>query len=300
MIPCEPTSAPSRRPCSGDRAAGSSASRVVGEPRARLHVSPRRWRCTSSSRSWRPAASPSRRSSTLRATGATSVFAASRSCTRPTASRFASAPSVPLSGGLGSSAAAYTAGVLAAAHMFELQEDLLAHISELEGHPDNAAAALLGGIVIVSAGHVARFEPPAGLEAVARRPARRGAHRGGAQGAAGRGADGRRRGQRRLRRAADARPEHGRSQPRRPAAWTTASISPTARTSIRSRRRCSHALASLARSARPSPAPGRPSCSGRTPTRPARWVGRLRQEAAGWADVLRAPFESQGADVREL
>ena len=29
-------------------------------------------------------------------------------------------------------------------------------------------------------------------------------------------------------------------------------------------------------------------------------VGRLRKEAAGWADVLRAPFESQGADVREL
>jgi homoserine kinase len=29
-------------------------------------------------------------------------------------------------------------------------------------------------------------------------------------------------------------------------------------------------------------------------------VGRLRRETAGWADVLRAPFESQGADVREL
>ena len=29
-------------------------------------------------------------------------------------------------------------------------------------------------------------------------------------------------------------------------------------------------------------------------------VERLRGEADGWADVLRAPFESQGADVREL
>jgi len=29
-------------------------------------------------------------------------------------------------------------------------------------------------------------------------------------------------------------------------------------------------------------------------------VGRLRREAEGWADVLRAPFETQGADVREL
>ena len=26
----------------------------------------------------------------------------------------------------------------------------------------------------------------------------------------------------------------------------------------------------------------------------------LRREAEGWADVLRAPFESQGADVRAL
>ncbi|MFP5364820.1 MAG: homoserine kinase [Thermoleophilia bacterium] len=72
---------------------------------------------------------------------------------------------IPLSGGLGSSAAAYTAGVLAAAHMFELQEDLLGHVAELEGHPDNAAAALLGGFVIVTGGDVARFEPPDGLEA---------------------------------------------------------------------------------------------------------------------------------------
>jgi homoserine kinase len=29
-------------------------------------------------------------------------------------------------------------------------------------------------------------------------------------------------------------------------------------------------------------------------------IGRLRSEAEGWADVLRAPFEPQGADVREL
>ncbi|MGO9822520.1 MAG: hypothetical protein ACLPTJ_17960 [Solirubrobacteraceae bacterium] len=29
-------------------------------------------------------------------------------------------------------------------------------------------------------------------------------------------------------------------------------------------------------------------------------VRALQREAEGWADVLRAPFESQGADVREL
>jgi homoserine kinase len=73
---------------------------------------------------------------------------------------------VPLAGGLGSSAAAYVAGLSAAAHLLELDADLLAHATELEGHPDNAAAALLGGFVIVTGGEVARFEPPDGLEAV--------------------------------------------------------------------------------------------------------------------------------------
>jgi homoserine kinase len=29
-------------------------------------------------------------------------------------------------------------------------------------------------------------------------------------------------------------------------------------------------------------------------------VERLRRETEGWADVLRAPFETMGADVREL
>ncbi len=29
-------------------------------------------------------------------------------------------------------------------------------------------------------------------------------------------------------------------------------------------------------------------------------IERLKRAADGWADVLRAPFESQGADVREL
>ncbi|MEY2515521.1 MAG: homoserine kinase, partial [bacterium] len=73
---------------------------------------------------------------------------------------------VPLSGGLGSSAAAYVAGLLAAQSMFELDADLLALATELEGHPDNAAAALLGGVVIVAEGKPTRLEPPAGLEAV--------------------------------------------------------------------------------------------------------------------------------------
>ena len=61
---------------------------------------------------------------------------------------------IPLSGGLGSSAAAIVAGLTAADHMFELDADLLALASELEGHPDNVAAALLGGFVICADGGV--------------------------------------------------------------------------------------------------------------------------------------------------
>jgi hypothetical protein len=43
---------------------------------------------------------------------------------------------------------------------------LLAEAARLEGHPDNAAAALLGGFVVCADGAAARFEPPPGLEAV--------------------------------------------------------------------------------------------------------------------------------------
>jgi len=74
---------------------------------------------------------------------------------------------IPLSGGLGSSAAAIVAGLMAADHLFELDADLLAVATELEGHPDNVAAALLGGFVICADGTATRFEPPTGLEALA-------------------------------------------------------------------------------------------------------------------------------------
>ena len=73
---------------------------------------------------------------------------------------------IPLSGGLGSSAAAYVAGLMAADHLFELDADLLALATELEGHPDNVAAALQGGFVVCADGTAHRFEAPTGLEAV--------------------------------------------------------------------------------------------------------------------------------------
>lgn len=73
---------------------------------------------------------------------------------------------VPLSGGLGTSAAAYLAGLLAADSMFELDADILALATGLEGHPDNVAAALLGGFVLCADGGVVRIGVPGGLEAV--------------------------------------------------------------------------------------------------------------------------------------
>jgi homoserine kinase len=73
---------------------------------------------------------------------------------------------IPLSGGLGGSAAAVVAGLMAADHLFELDADLLALATEIEGHPDNAAAALEGGFVVCENGRAHRFDPPLGLEAV--------------------------------------------------------------------------------------------------------------------------------------
>jgi len=73
---------------------------------------------------------------------------------------------VPLSGGLGTSAAAIVAGLLAADSMYELDADLLPAATRLEGHPDNVAAALLGGFVLCADGRAERFDVPAGLEAV--------------------------------------------------------------------------------------------------------------------------------------
>jgi homoserine kinase len=73
---------------------------------------------------------------------------------------------IPLSGGLGSSAAAVVAGLLAADHLFELDADVFAHAAELEGHPDNVGAALEGGFVVCNGVNAHRFEAPMGLEAV--------------------------------------------------------------------------------------------------------------------------------------
>jgi homoserine kinase len=78
---------------------------------------------------------------------------------------------IPMSGGLGSSAAAVVAGLVAADHLYELDADVLALATELEGHPDNVAAALCGGFVVCADGSAVRFDAPDALEALVVVPA---------------------------------------------------------------------------------------------------------------------------------
>ncbi len=80
---------------------------------------------------------------------------------------------IPLARGLGSSAAASVCGLLAAEALAgaELGRERIHRIAtEIDGHPDNVAAALYGGLVIVAreaggAPRTARFDPPARLHA---------------------------------------------------------------------------------------------------------------------------------------
>jgi len=80
---------------------------------------------------------------------------------------------IPLSRGLGSSAAATVAGALAGNDLAGeplSTNELLALATEIEGHPDNAAAALLGGFVVSAAStdgvDAIRFDAPRQLQAV--------------------------------------------------------------------------------------------------------------------------------------
>ena len=90
--------------------------------------------------------------------------------------RFEIRSQIPLARGLGSSAAAIVAGLVAADHLFELgneRDAIYRHAVELEGHPDNVAAALYGGFVLCPVAERAgelpspvRIEPPQGVEAI--------------------------------------------------------------------------------------------------------------------------------------
>jgi homoserine kinase len=79
---------------------------------------------------------------------------------------FRIASTIPMSGGLGSSAAAVVAGLLAATSVGGSDADVLTLATEIEGHPDNVAAALSGGIVICDGPRSQTLEPPPDLHAV--------------------------------------------------------------------------------------------------------------------------------------
>jgi homoserine kinase len=206
---------------------------------------------------------------------------------------------IPPARGLGSSAAAIVAGLMSADHLFELDADLLALATELEGHPDNVAAALNGGFVIGADGEATRFDPPAGLEAVVVVP-----HSAV-----------------RTKTARAALPDE---VPMADAVFNTAHgallvlglargdwdlVARGLADRLHQPRR-EHLYPrsmELVRAARSFGALGA-TISGAGPTvlvwchyeATAGVVEALRREAEGWAQVMRVPFEPQGADVREL
>jgi homoserine kinase len=206
---------------------------------------------------------------------------------------------IPLTGGLGSSAAAVLAGLLAADHLFELDADVFGLASRLEGHPDNVAAAMQGGVVVCDGPAVHRPDVPTGLEAVLVIPA---------EGV----------------RTADARAALPEQVPLTDAVFNLAQAAKlmlglaggdweliTAGLGDRLHQPYRAHLyprsAELMERATELGALGA-TISGAGPTvllwshyeRTGALVERLSRETDGWASVLRAPFESQGAYVREL
>jgi len=206
---------------------------------------------------------------------------------------------IPLNGGLGSSAAAVVAGLMAADHMFELDADIRALATELEGHPDNVAAALDGGFVICAGGRTRRFEVPLGLEAVLVVPEV-------------------------AVRTRDARAALPEQVPMADAVfnvghaaaltlglvtgdWETIAASLRDRLHQPYRARLYPRSAELLERAPTFGALGA-TFSGAGPSvlvwshfeQTGGLVERLGRECSGWARVIRAPFESQGADVRGM
>lgn len=206
---------------------------------------------------------------------------------------------IPLSGGLGSSAAAIVAGLMAADHLFELDADVPSLAVEIEGHPDNVAAALEGGLVISDGTRTERFEPPMGLEAVLVVPTD-------------------------PVRTAEARAALPAEVPLPDAVFNVARASMLVRglsvgdweliaAGLEDRLHQPYRAHLYPRSAellgqvRQLGALGA-TISGAGPTvlvwshyeQTGGLVEALGRRTRGWADVIRAPFESQGADVREL
>ena len=135
------------------------------------------------------------------------------------------------------------------------REEMLARAAEIEGHPDNVAAAIYGGFVDLRrarrrAGGGA-LRPSRGARGDRGDPRRGGLDRGGARGDARAGAARRRGRQRRRRRAAGARPAARRTSTwsaRGPAA--TGCTSPTGASSTRARWSCVEGARELGRDRR--------------------------------------------------
>jgi homoserine kinase len=85
--------------------------------------------------------------------------------------RFRIHSEIPVSAGLGSSAAAIVAGVVCANAMYGLGASVAEHAVSLEGHPDNVLASLCGGFVVGTQAGAVNIEPPAGLGGVVAIPA---------------------------------------------------------------------------------------------------------------------------------
>ena len=206
---------------------------------------------------------------------------------------------IPLTGGLGSSAAAIVAGLTAADHLFELDADIRGLATEMEGHPDNVAAAIDGGLVICQGQRTHRLEAPMGLEAVLVIPDT-------------------------PVRTAEARAALPASVPLGDAVFNVAAASTLTlglataswdliADGLEDRLHQPHRAhlyprsAELLDAARAHGALGA-TISGAGPTvlvwctmdQTGPVMAQLTRAAQGWAQVVRAPFESHGADVREL
>jgi homoserine kinase len=94
-------------------------------------------------------------------------FCRTHAVPEPVGLRIHSCSAIPTSSGLGSSASAALLGLLAASALLQIPagpEELLALAAGMEGHADNAAAALYGGLVVILAQGdgwlVRRFDVP--------------------------------------------------------------------------------------------------------------------------------------------
>ena len=303
VVPCEPDIGGGRegRPGVNRRRHGPRPG-VLGQPRAGVRRAGRRAGPAHGGRGGRDrAASPSTPTSRSPATAATCSCAASRRCTRPTTSSSRSAPTSRSPAGSGRARRRSSPASSRPTRSSSSAPTCWPRRRGSKGHPDNVAAALLGGFVLCARRPRGALRPaarPRGLLVV---PAQARAHRQGARGAA-------RRGSRSPTRSSTS-PTPRCSCSASPAA--TSASSPAACGDRLHQPRRAHLYPRSwelvagrersARSARRSPAPARPCSSGATSRPPSAVAARLRRAAprAG-REVLRVPFAAAGAEVRAL